>query len=158
MDAAAKKNLLRRLPFGMFVVTVAEGAQANAFTANWLTQVAFEPPMLMVSVENDGQSIGMIRRGGVFTVNLLASGQRELAGQLGRSFARNPRKLDGIAHHPGANGCPILDDTLGWLECRVAGEVAAGDHTVFVAEITEAGILREGDLLTMAEAGFRYSG
>jgi flavin reductase (DIM6/NTAB) family NADH-FMN oxidoreductase RutF len=158
MDAAAKKNLIRRFPFGMFAVTVAEGEQVNAFTANWLTQAAFEPAMLMVAVENDGQSIGMIRRSGVFTVNLFASGQRELAGQLGRSFARNPRKLDGVAYHPGANGCPILDDTLGWLECRVTGETPAGDHTVFVAEITEAGVLRDGDALTMAETGFRYSG
>jgi flavin reductase (DIM6/NTAB) family NADH-FMN oxidoreductase RutF len=158
MDAAAKKNLLRRFPFGLYAVTVAEGDEVNAFTANWLTQAAFEPPMLMVAVENDGHSIGMIRRNGVFTVNLFASGQRELAGQLGRSFARNPRKLDGVAHHPGANGCPILDDTLGWLECRVTGEVPAGDHTVVVAEVTEAGTLRDGDMLTMAEAGFRYSG
>jgi len=40
----------------------------------------------------------------------------------------------------------------------VTGELPVGDHTLFVAEITDAGILRDGGVLTMAEAGFRYSG
>lgn len=158
MDAAAKKDLLRRLPFGLFAVTVAEGDTHNAFTANWLTQAAFEPPMIMVAVENEGRSIAMIRASGVLAINLLGEDQRDLAGQLGRSFARNPHKLNGVPHHPAPNGCPILDAALGWLACRVTGELPAGDHTVFVAEITDAGILREGALLTMAVAGFRYSG
>ena len=47
---------------------------------------------------------------------------------------------------------------VGYLECRVAGELPAGDHTVFVGEIVEAGALREGEALTMRETGFRYSG
>lgn len=158
MDATAKKTTLRRFPYGLYAVGVAHEVEVNAFTANWLSQAAFEPPAVMVAVENDGKSIEMIRASGVVTVSVLASGQRELAGQLGRSFARNPRKLDGIAHHPGANGCPILDEALGFLECRVIGELNAGDHTVFVGEITEAGTLREGETLTMAETGFRYSG
>ena len=158
MDAAAKKNLLRRLPFGLYAVTIAADGEVNAFTANWLTQAAFEPPMLSLAVENDGHSLGMIRRSGVFTVNLLGTDQRDLAGQLGRAYARNPRKLDGVAHHPSPNGCPIIEGALGWLDCRVTGELPAGDHTLFVADITDAGILRDGDVLTMAEAGFRYSG
>ena len=158
MDTAAKKAVLRLFPYGLYAVTVRDGAEVNAFTANWLTQVAFEPPMIAVAVENDGHSIGLLRRSGVFAVSVFASGQRDLAGQLGRSFARNPRKLDGVAHRPAANGCPVLADALGWLECRVTGELPAGDHTVFVAAITEAGILREGAALTMAETGFRYSG
>ncbi len=158
MDAAAKKNLLRRLLFGLYAVTIAEGDEVNAFTANWLTQAAFEPPMISVAVENDGHSIGILRRGGVFAINLLGTDQRDLAGQLGRAYARNPHKLAGVTHHPSPNGSPILADALGWLDCRVTGELPAGDHTLFVAEITDAGILRDGDVLTMAEAGFRYSG
>ncbi len=158
MDTAAKKAVLRLISYGLYAVTVAYGGERNAFTANWLAQAAFEPPMIMVSVENDGRSIALIQAGGVFTVNVLGAGQRDLARRLGRSFARDPRKLDGVAHHAGANGCPILDDALGFLECRVRGELPAGDHTVFVGEITAAGVLREGEALTMREAGFRYSG
>jgi flavin reductase (DIM6/NTAB) family NADH-FMN oxidoreductase RutF len=158
MDAAVKKKILRHFTYGLYAITVAEGEDYNAFTANWLSQASFEPPMLMLSVENDSHSIDIIRRTKVFLVNIFASGQRELAGQLGRPFARNPQKLDGISYHRGANGCPVLEDALGWLECRVTAEVAAGDSTVFVAEIVDAGELNEGQSLTMNEAGFRHSG
>lgn len=158
MDAAAKKTVLRLFTYGLHAVTVAHGGERNGFTANWLSQAAFEPPMVMLAVENDGKSIELLRKSGAFTVNVFASGQRELAGHLGRASARNPRKIAEVAHHPGPNGCPILDDALGWLACRVAGELPAGDHTIFAGEITDAGVLREGEPLTMRETGFRHSG
>jgi flavin reductase (DIM6/NTAB) family NADH-FMN oxidoreductase RutF len=158
MDETAKKKLLRHFTYGLYAITVAEDDSYNAFTANWLSQTSFEPPMLMLSVENDSRSIAIIRRTRVFGVNIFASGQRELAGQLGRSYSRNPHKLEGVNYRLGVSGCPILEDTLGWLECRVTAEVGAGDSTVFIAEIVEAGELHEGAPLTMNEAGFRHSG
>jgi flavin reductase (DIM6/NTAB) family NADH-FMN oxidoreductase RutF len=158
MDQAVKKKILRYFTYGLYAVTVAEGEQYNAFTANWLSQASFEPPMLMLSVENDSHSIELIRRTKVFVVNVFATGQRELAGQLGRPFARNPQKLEGVSYHPATNGCPILEDALGWLECRVTGELPAGDSTVFIAEVVNAAELNEGQPLTMNEAGFRHSG
>jgi flavin reductase (DIM6/NTAB) family NADH-FMN oxidoreductase RutF len=158
MDAAAKKNILRYFSYGMYAITTGDGETHNAFTANWVSQASFEPPMLMLSVENDSHSIALIRNTGVFLVNVFATGQREMAGQLGRSLARNPHKLEGVAYHLSSKGCPILDDALGWLECRVTGELPSGDSTVFVAEIVDASVLREGIALTMAEAGFRHSG
>lgn len=158
MDQAAKKTVLRLIPYGLYAVTVASGGDQNGFTANWLAQASFEPPMIMLAVENDGHSITLIEESGLFTVNVFAAGQRELAGHLGRSHARNPRKLAEVRSRPGANGCAILDDALGYLECKVTGSIPAGDHTVLVAEVTEAGVLREGEALTMRETGFRYSG
>lgn len=128
-------------------------------TANWLSQASFEPPMVMLAVEADSQSRRVIEASGVFALNVLASGQRELAGQLGRASARKPDKLAGIAWRPGpTTGAPLLDDALAWLECRVLGSLPAGDHVVLVAEVVEVGLNREGQPLTMAEAGFRYFG
>jgi flavin reductase (DIM6/NTAB) family NADH-FMN oxidoreductase RutF len=158
MDEAAKKKILRHFTYGLYAITVAEDGFYNAFTANWLSQASFEPPLLMLSVENDSRSISVIRRTRVFVVNVFATGHRELAGQLGRSHFRNPQKLEGLKYRLGTNGCPVLLDTLGWLECRVKGEIEAGDSTVFIAEIAEAGELNEGVPLTMNEAGFRHSG
>ncbi|HEX2913653.1 MAG TPA: flavin reductase family protein [Chloroflexia bacterium] len=155
MDQAAKKKLLRDFTYGLYAVTIADG---SGFTANWLSQASFDPPVLMLSVENSSHSISIIRNTKVFLVNVFATGQRELAGQLGRAFARTPNKMEGINVQPGPQGCPILQDTLGWLECRVTAEVPAGDSTVFVTEVVEAGSLNEGAPLTMNETGFRHFG
>ena len=70
----------------------------------------------------------------------------------------HPDKLTGVSYESGVTGVPLLTDALGHLECVVRGELAAGDHTVFVGEVVEASVRREGPPLTMAETGFRYYG
>jgi flavin reductase (DIM6/NTAB) family NADH-FMN oxidoreductase RutF len=42
-----------------------------------------------------------------------------------------------IARSPG--GLPVLTDALGYLEGRVTGQLDAGDHVVYAAEIVAAG-------------------
>ena len=158
MDEAAKKTVLRKFTYGLHAIAVRHGDRANAFTANWITQVSFEPPMVAVAVENGGASLELLQASGRFVVSVFASGQRELAGHFGRASARNPDKLSGAPHHPSPSGIPILDDALGWLECEIRGSLPSGDHTVFVAEVVEAGVLRDGEPLTMQETGFRYYG
>jgi flavin reductase (DIM6/NTAB) family NADH-FMN oxidoreductase RutF len=158
MDQAAKKTVLRMFTYGLHAISVREGDRVNAFTANWITQVAFDPPMVALAVENSGASIEPLRASGRFAVSVFGTGQRELAGHFGRPSARIPDKLAGTAWHPSPVGLPILDEALGWLECSVRGSLPAGDHTVFVAEVVEAGVLREDQPLSMAETGFRYYG
>ena len=159
LDLAAKKAVLRKLTYGLYGVTVSAAGEVNAFTANWVTQVSFEPPLVAVSVENDSHSIGLIRAGGVFAVNVYDGGSRELAGWLGKRWSKVPDKLARVPYRLGATGCPVLLDALGVVECRVVGSLPAGDSTLVVGEVVRAEVLREGGApLTMAAAGFRHSG
>ncbi len=158
LDPAARKAVLRQLTYGLYAVTLAADGAVHAFTANWLTQVSFDPPMVAVSVENDSRSIGMLRASGVFAVNVYDAADRELAGRLGKRSRTLPDKLAGVPYRLAANGCPILLAALGVLECRVTGSLPAGDSTLFVGEVVRAEVLREGTPLTMNAAGFRHSG
>jgi flavin reductase (DIM6/NTAB) family NADH-FMN oxidoreductase RutF len=159
MDEAAKKTVLRHFPYGMYVVTVRAEGEEHGMTANWLTQTAFEPPMVVVAVENTSKTIGMIRDAHHFAVNVLLKGQRDLAGKLGRSSEQAPQKLKGIKTKPApVSGAPVIVDCLGWVECRVIATLPAGDHTLALGEIVAAGVENEGEALTLQEAGFKYSG
>jgi flavin reductase (DIM6/NTAB) family NADH-FMN oxidoreductase RutF len=158
MDVNTKRKVLRTFTYGLYAVSCADEGEVNAFTANWLSQASFDPPLLMVSVENETKSLPMILRSGIFTVNVLRSGDRELAGKLGKSALRVPDKLAGIGYEIGANGCPILHDALAWVACEVRYTAPAGDSTLIIAEVVDTGMLAEGQALTMAEAGFRHAG
>lgn len=159
MDPAIKKKSLRLFTYGLYLVTARHGEETAAFTANWLVQSSFEPPMLMLAVEQDAHSLGVIRAAGAFAVQVYESGQRLLAGEFGKATAKVGDKLAGHAWQPGHTGVPLVPDgTLAAVECRVVGELPSGDHVVFVAEVVDAHLWREGTPLTMAEAGFRYSG
>ncbi len=158
MDPNLKKQVLRTFTYGLYAVSCADEGEVNIFTANWLTQVSFEPPLLAVSVENVSKSLPMILRSRKFTVNVLRSGDRELAGMLGKSALKQPDKLSNIGFDLGINGCPILHNALAWIACGVRNTVEAGDSTLLVADVVDVGILGEGQPLTMAEAGFRHAG
>ena len=55
MDPNTKKLALRQFTYGLYAVTCIEGNEVNAFTANWLTQISFEPPLVAVSIENNSK-------------------------------------------------------------------------------------------------------
>ena len=158
LDLAAKRTVLRLFTYGLYVVGVSDGTDANVFTANWLTQVSFDPPLLALSVENGCRSHGIIERGRKFAVSVLETGRRDLAGDLGRHSTEDSDKLSKVAHSFASNGCPVLDEALGYVACEVESGTPAGDSTVYVARVVEAVALRDGEPLTMREAGFRHAG
>lgn len=158
MDDATKKEALRLFTYGLYAITTGGGDQWNAFTANWLSQVSFDPPLVALSVENASVSLPMIRASGVFAVNVYSADQRELAGQLGKSLSKHREKLAGLSHEIGASGCALLTDTLAWVECHVESEMPAGDSTIVLGRVTGAGVRRQGEPLTMRAAGFKHAG
>src|SRR5687768_9568221 len=160
LDPAAKKTVLRQLTYGLYAVLAEHDGERGVFTANWLTQVSFEPPLVAVSVELDSSTLPLIRASGLFVVCPFSEGQRELAGALGRPKRRAGDKfaalnLETIAT---ATGPPALALAPGYLVGRVVSETPAGDSVVLVGEVVEARVVTEGEPLTMRAAGFRHAG
>ena len=96
----------------------------------------------------------LLRRAGGFALSLLADGQDWLA----QHFARGVPPIalwHGIASREGAAGAPLLVGALGWLECRLADEVPAGDHTFFVGEVLAAELGEPAPPLVHIESGYR---
>ena len=158
MDEAAKKEALRLFTYGLYAITTGDEQQRNAFTANWVSQVSFDPPLVVLSIENDSVSLPIIRRTGLFAVNVYDSTHRDLAGLLGKSFSKHPGKVDSLAFDTGETGCPVLTEGLAYVECRVQSEMLAGDSTLLLAQVEGATVLRRAEPLTMLAAGFKHAG
>jgi flavin reductase (DIM6/NTAB) family NADH-FMN oxidoreductase RutF len=158
MDPNLKKTVLRMVNYGLYVVTSSTAGDRGAFLCNWLTQVSFEPPLVAVALEKEAHSLAVIRAAGRFAVNVLESGQRELAGWFGRHSDKVGDKLANRELNATPSGLPLLPEALAWFECRVDSETAVGDHVLLVAEVVEAGFIRDGVTLPLKETGFRYAG
>jgi flavin reductase (DIM6/NTAB) family NADH-FMN oxidoreductase RutF len=99
MDHEAKKTVLGQLTYGLYAISVAHKGSDHAMAA---------------AIENGSQTIEMVRDAHHFGVNVLQSGQRDLAAKLGRTSEQAPQKLKGIKTKPGpVSGAPILVDALG---------------------------------------------
>jgi len=77
MDADAKKTALRMIPYGLYVLT-AEGKDGRvaASTVNWVTQTAFQPPLVVVGVKADSGAHSIIKESGTFALNFLSKDQK----------------------------------------------------------------------------------
>lgn len=160
MDLQAKKVVLRHLTYGLYAVTAQHRGERGVFTANWLSQVSFDPPLVALSVERDSSTLPIIRASGSFAICPFVEDQRDLAAALGRPKARAGDKFEtlGLALIATDAGPPALADALGYLVCSVTSDVPAGDSVVLLAEVIEARIVNDGRPLEMRAAGFRHAG
>ena len=128
------RELLGRFPTGIAVVTVDAEGQRLGVTVGSLVGLSLEPPLVGFSISRQAAMHELLRQAGGCAISLLAAGQEWLA----EHFARGVPPIamwHGVATEPAAGGAPLLAGAVGWLECRVADEVAAGTHTLFVCDV-----------------------
>ncbi len=142
MDANVKKTVLRMIPYGLYVLTVVgKDGSISAATINWVTQASFTPPLLAIGVKADSRAHQLVKEAGVFALNFLGKGQQAAAFAFFKPAEVKDHTLSGEPYHPGANGAPVLDNAPAHVECRLVATVEGkGDHSVFVAEVTDAGL------------------
>ncbi|MDQ2730202.1 MAG: flavin reductase family protein, partial [Armatimonadota bacterium] len=128
------------------------------FTATWVSQCSFEPPLLMVAVRRDSFSHDIIREGKVFALNLVGKEDRDVLARFFKTVTRVGNKLGDVPFHPGTMGVPILDNAIGALECRVVQFHDAGDHSVVIGEIVAAHLVRQEPPLVCSDTTWRYAG
>ncbi len=158
MDPEQKKKALRKISHGVYVIGVKGGGRTNAFTATWVSQVSFEPPLLMAAVRKDSVSFRMIEESKVFTVNFLGVGQKPLAQHFLKPAHLGGDKLAGIRHRAGTTGAPVLEEAIAFVECRVRDIHPAGDHCLVVGEVVEAKVQQDVEPLSLKETGWQYGG
>lgn len=159
LDEQAKKTMLRKIPHGLYICGVRDGENMNGFTVSWLMQSSFKPPLVVNCVKQDSGSHAMIKKSGMFAISFLDSDQKDLAAQFFKPQSRVGNKFEEVEFKEGKEtGCPIIVDSLGYIECRVVGSVEEGDHTVFVSEVIGAEVHREGNQLLLESTGWQYGG
>jgi flavin reductase (DIM6/NTAB) family NADH-FMN oxidoreductase RutF len=131
------RELLGRYPSGVSILTVDANGQRLGLTIGSVVGLSLDPPLVGFSVSREAAMHELLREAGGGALSLLAAGQDWLA----QHFARGVPPIamwHGIATESGASGAPLLVGALGWLECALAQEVAAGTHTFFVCEVERA--------------------
>ena len=144
MDEDAKKTALRMIPYGLYVLTAEDEDQnISAATVNWVTQASFKPPLVAVGVKTDSQIHEIIKKSGIFALNVLGKGQLDIAFTFFKPAEREGQTIAGQPFRSGSTGAPVLENTPAFVECRMVDSIEAGDHSLFVAEVVDAGVSQE---------------
>src|SRR5262245_37448202 len=144
MDPNAKKTALRMIPYGLYVLTAAnKSGQVAAGTVNWVTQVAFEPPLIVVGVKTDSHAHPLIKETQAFALNVLGKGQQGVAFTFFKPAELKDGKISGEPFRSGSTGAPILTNLPAYIECTLEATVEKGDHSVFVGRVVDAGVSKQ---------------
>ena len=156
IDKAELRRVMGHFATGVTIITtVSDRGVLHGLTANAFTSVSLIPPLLLVCVDKKADSYPCFEQSKAFTVNILADNQEELSRKFAVSGA--PDKFEGISYKIGANKAPIIDGTLGYIECKIAESYEGGDHTIYLGEILQAET-REGRPLLFYRGGYRSLG
>lgn len=135
------RRLLRQLAAHVMIITARLGDTVHGMTATAVCRLSVAPPLLLVCISKQASTHRLIAMSGIFAVNLLHQDQHELAERFaGRGPERGDR-FAGVAYHGEVTGAPILDDSLGYFDCRLVTSHDGGDHTIFVGQVQAAGQL-----------------
>jgi flavin reductase (DIM6/NTAB) family NADH-FMN oxidoreductase RutF len=134
VTAADFRHAMSHFATGVTVVTsVGEDGEPVGTTANAVTSLSLDPPLVLVCFDLGSLTLQAIRGHGAFVVNVLAAPQQ----QLSANFARRglTAAWDGVRHRRGPTGSPRLDDVLAVLECTVEHALPGGDHEILVGRV-----------------------
>jgi flavin reductase (DIM6/NTAB) family NADH-FMN oxidoreductase RutF len=157
-----RRRVLWTMPSGLYVIGSRGGERLNAMTANWVSQLSFDPKFVGVSVEKGALTHELVATGRVFSVNIIAREDRAIVRKFTKpvELDESARTLNGFPFHPAPSGAPVLDTAVAWIDCAVRQDVDLGGSTLFVGEVTDAGFQRAEDteVLRMEDTRMNYGG
>jgi len=131
------RDVLRRMPTGVAVLTVEVRGQRIGLTVATLVSLSLEPPLVGVAISRQAAIHQLLREAGTCALSLLAADQQDVA----EHFARGVPPIamwHGVATRDEGDGAPLLEGAAGWLVCEVADELETGSHSLFVLSVSRA--------------------
>jgi flavin reductase (DIM6/NTAB) family NADH-FMN oxidoreductase RutF len=146
------RQVIGHFASGVTVITTAVGDERFGTTANAVTSLSVDPPMMLVCLNQESTTGRAVDRSGYFVVNILTEKQEHLANHFA---TKNPEKSDaaGVEFHDHIAGRPLIRDSLAHLECAVTERVTSATHVIFIG-LVEVAILGSGSPLAYYRGAF----
>lgn len=136
VDRAAFRAALGSFPTGVAVMTSEVDGVPHGMTANAVSSVSLDPPLVLVCVDRTAHMAAVVERAGRFALNLLAAEQADLSTRFADpDRGLGAREFVGLTVQRGAVEVPLLSGTVAHIECQVDRIVPAGDHLVVLGAV-----------------------
>ena len=131
------RRALTRFPTSVTVVTALGDDGPLGATANAVTSLSLQPPLMLACLDRGSRTLQAVREAGLFAINLLHTGQEELARGFSTKAPHPDKWLDvGWAE---LHGAPVIDDVPLWIACELRDAYPGGDHEILVGEAAGLG-------------------
>lgn len=152
LDAKEQRRILGKFATGVTVASTKVGDETWGMTANAVTSLSLDPPLVILCIQKEGQSRSKFEEGGCFALNILSEDQQEISD---RFAFKGPKDFSDLETTTAVTGAPILNNALGWVDCKLKEILPGGDHDIFIGEIVAGEAGDNG--LPLLYFGGRYS-
>jgi flavin reductase (DIM6/NTAB) family NADH-FMN oxidoreductase RutF len=145
VDAGHLREFAGRFATGVAIIAAADGQGGyNGLVVNSVTALSLAPPLYLVCLDKNSNTLQAINQSGVFSINFLNADQVDIS----KHFAsKTPDKFAAMEVGCGPGGAPLIEGALASCECRVTAVYPGGDHEIVVGAVDQVRIGEGAPLL-----------
>jgi flavin reductase (DIM6/NTAB) family NADH-FMN oxidoreductase RutF len=134
VSASALRSAIGHFATGVTVITaLADDGRPYASTANAVSSVSLDPPLVLVCLREESQTLAALLGTQRFAVNVLREDQHALARHFAKAAVHE--SWQDIDHHRGRDGIPLLGGAVSTLECSLHDVADGGDHRIVIGQV-----------------------
>lgn len=134
-----------KISYGLYMVSSIDGENINGQICNSFMQITSDPPRFAIGINHQNLTHEFIEKSGVFAASILGREDQRIVRRFGYRSGREFDKFKGISVVKGRTGCPVLKDSLGYIECELIRDfqIDAGTHSIFVGDVVGGKVLKD---------------
>ncbi|WP_077326502.1 flavin reductase family protein [Virgibacillus siamensis] len=132
MDSREFRNAMGKFATGITIVTTEYDGNTLGMTVNAFMSVSLEPKLIAISIDEKASMYDKLQKTKKFGISILNEDQKDFS----MVFARQKEK-DQVIPIVKQDGIPVIDGAIATLSCHVKETATAGDHMIFIAEVTD---------------------
>ncbi len=133
IDIPSFRRCLGQFPTGVCIVSCIVDGEKLGMTMSSFNSLSLEPPLVLFSIAQSAKGLSLWERAQSYAINILTETQQQLSNRFARAGAN---KWEGILCCQGSDDAPVLTGTAGVIECIPYAKHDAGDHRLFILEVT----------------------
>ncbi|KAA3644976.1 MAG: flavin reductase [Chloroflexi bacterium] len=139
------RDVMRHWATGVAIVSSAHEGVQHGMTVSSFTSLALDPPLVLVSLEQNSRTHDLVMGAGAFGVSILAADQADVSNRFAGRETEDSDRFEGLETHSLTTGCPLLTNSLAVFDCKFSGSHPAGTHTMMIGEVVAARVIRDAD-------------
>ena len=144
MDSVHLRRILGNFATGVTVITLNADGLWHGMTANAFSSVSLDPPLVLFCADKGTNCHDLVPEAQHYAVNILTADQEWLSNRFAGEHHDMDDPFEDVPVTEAATGAPIIEGTLGYVDCTLEESHDAGDHTVYVGHV-ETGEVVEGE-------------
>jgi flavin reductase (DIM6/NTAB) family NADH-FMN oxidoreductase RutF len=149
MDDRMFRNAMGKFTTGVTIITTELDGEVHGMTANAFMSVSLNPRLVVISIGEKAKMLNKINQSGKFAVNILGEDQKKVSMQFAGQIKEEQVEIE----FETLGELPVIKNSLANISCKIHSQQVAGDHTLFIGEVTDI-VLREGTPLTFFEGKY----